>query len=89
MSTTSLEQRVETLESELLALKQQFQSLSARKPNSNWVNEVAGSMKDFPEFDEVMQIIRENREAELAEFDKAERKRKAKRKKVAKSGTTR
>jgi hypothetical protein len=71
MSTSSLEQRVESLESELLALKQQFQSLSARQPNSNWVNEVAGSMKDFPEFEEVRRLMREAREQELAEFDKA------------------
>jgi hypothetical protein len=71
MSAISLEQRVAALESELQALKRQIHPLSSRKPNPNWLNEVAGSMKDFPEWDEVMQICREMREAELAEFDKA------------------
>lgn len=70
MSALSLEQRVTALESELKALKQERYSLSARKPNPDWVNEVVGSMKDFPEWDEVMQICREMREAELAEFDR-------------------
>ena len=70
MSALSLEQRVAALESEVQALKQERYSLSASKPNPNWVSEVAGSMKDFPEWDEVMQICRELREAELAEFDR-------------------
>jgi len=70
MSAISLEQRVAALESEVQQLRGQLQSLSMRKPNPNWLNEVAGSMKDFPEWDEVMQICREMREAELDEFDK-------------------
>lgn len=70
MSALSLEQRVAALEAEVKALKQDRFSLSARKPNPNWVKEVAGSMKDFPEWDEVMQICRELREAELADFDR-------------------
>jgi hypothetical protein len=71
MSAVSLEQRVAALESEVQALKNQSQSLSARKPNPNWFNEVAGSMADFPEFAEVRRHMKEAREAELAEFDKA------------------
>lgn len=71
MSAVSIEQRVAALETEMQTLKGQFQSLSARKPNSNWFDEVAGSMKDFPEFAEVRRHMREAREAELAEFDKA------------------
>jgi hypothetical protein len=51
-------------------LKREVRLLSARKPNPNWLNEVAGSMKDFPEFEEIQKIMRELREAELAEFDK-------------------
>lgn len=71
MITVTLEQRVAELESEVQALKNQFRSLSARKPNPNWFNEVAGSMADFPDFAEVRRHMREAREAELAEFDKA------------------
>jgi hypothetical protein len=71
MSTETLEQRVAALETEVQTLKHQFQSLSARKPNPNWFNEVAGSMSDFPEFAEVRRHMKEAREAELSEFDKA------------------
>jgi hypothetical protein len=71
MPTTSLEQRVAALEFEVQELKGQQRSLSARKPNPNWFRQVAGSMKDFPEFKEVRQLMRESRDAELAEIDKA------------------
>jgi hypothetical protein len=71
MPAASLEQRVAALEFEMQELKGKHQSLSARKPNPNWFNEVAGSMKDFPEFAEVRRYMREAREAELAEFDKS------------------
>jgi hypothetical protein len=71
MSATSLEQRVAALEFEMQELKGQYRSLSGRKPNPNWFNDVAGSMKDFPEFEEVRRYMCEVREAELAEFDKA------------------
>ena len=70
MSTVSLEERVTALESELRTLKQELHSLSGRQPNPNWFKEVAGSMADFPEFQEVRRRMREAREAELAEFDK-------------------
>jgi hypothetical protein len=67
----TLEQRVAALEYEMQELKGGYQSLSARKPNPNWFNEVAGSRKDFPVFAEVRRSMREAREAELAEFDKS------------------
>jgi len=72
MSADTLEQRVAALESDVraLKLKGQAQLFSKANPNPNWVEEVAGSMKDFPEFEEVRKIIREMREAELAEFDR-------------------
>jgi predicted RNA binding protein YcfA (HicA-like mRNA interferase family) len=35
------------IQNELRELKGQFHSLSARKPNPNWFNEVAGSMETF------------------------------------------
>ena len=72
MSAISLEQRVAALESDVRALKLKGQTrlFSRHNPNPHWVEEVAGSMKDFPEFEEVRQIMRELREAELAEFDR-------------------
>jgi hypothetical protein len=72
MSTESLEQRIAALESDVRALKMkgQAQLFSKDNPNPDWVQEIAGSMKDFPEFDEVRRFIREAREAELAEFDR-------------------
>jgi hypothetical protein len=72
MPTDTLEQRVAALERDVRALKSKGQSqlFSKDNPNPNWVDEVAGSMKDFPEFDEVRKIMREAREAELAEFDR-------------------
>jgi len=71
MPTDTLEQRVAALERDVRALKAkgQPQLFSKASPNPNWVEEVAGSMKGFPEFDEVRKIMREMREAELAEFD--------------------
>jgi hypothetical protein len=70
MSANTLEQRVAALENEVRALKQQgeAQLFSKANPNPHWVEEVAGSMKDSPEFDEVRQIMRELREAELEEL---------------------
>jgi hypothetical protein len=70
MSAVSLEQRVAALESQVQQLKRELHALSVQKPNSHWLDQVAGSMRDFPEWDEVMQICRDMREAELAEFDK-------------------
>ncbi|HUE70123.1 MAG TPA: hypothetical protein VMP01_04470 [Pirellulaceae bacterium] len=71
MSAVSLEQRVAALESELHLLRGQVQSLSSRSPNPNWLHQVAGSMEEFPEWDTVLQICGELREAELANFDKS------------------
>ena len=56
MSVKSLEQRVAALEFDVRALKakRQTQLFSKQNPNPNWVEEVAGSMRDFPEFDDVL-----------------------------------
>lgn len=72
MSANTLEERVAALENDVRALKQkgQAQLFSKTSPNPNWVEEVAGSMKDSPEFDEVRKIMRDMREMELAEFDR-------------------
>jgi hypothetical protein len=71
MSATTLEQRVAALERDVSELKSkgQPQLFSKANPNPSWVEEVAGSMKDSPEFDEVCKIMREMRETELSDFD--------------------
>ena len=56
----SLEQRVAALESELAELKRQ---LGRARSNGNWVDEISGSMKSFPEFEEVTRLGREFRES--------------------------
>ena len=64
MSMVSLEERMNALESELQTLKNEVRSLSGRRPNPNWYNEVAGSMAEFPEFAEVRQHMREARDTQ-------------------------
>ena len=55
----SLETRVATLEQEVEFLKQQA---TRPKGSSSWLDQVVGSMKDFPEFEEVLRLGRELRE---------------------------
>ncbi len=57
---SSLEERLATLEQEVAYIKRQ---LSAVGTNGNWVDEVSGSMKPFPEFDDVVRLGREFRES--------------------------
>lgn len=50
----SLEQRVALLEDEVASLKRQI-----ARPNdtqANWVDDMTGSMKDYPEFKEVLRL---------------------------------
>ena len=60
MSMT-VEQRLETVEKDLAALKCEVSSL---KPNGNWIDAIRGSFKDDPEFDEVLRLGKEIRDAE-------------------------
>ena len=53
-----VEERLAVLEAEVAALKRTV------KPNPNWFDCVAGSMKDDPEFDEVLRLGREIRQAD-------------------------
>jgi hypothetical protein len=57
---TSLEKRLELLEREVAQIKLR---LATPQANGNWVDEIAGSMKSFPEFDEVVRLGREFRES--------------------------
>ena len=56
----SLEQRVTALESELAKVKRRLELSNSK---GNWVDELSGSMKSFPEFEEVVRLGREFRES--------------------------
>jgi hypothetical protein len=57
---STVEDRLSVLESEVQAVKRQLASI--RKPRV-WLDEVAGSMDDWPEFDEVLQLGRAFRQS--------------------------
>lgn len=56
-----LEQRVAQLEAEVAELKRHL-NLPLSTPD--WIARISGSMKDYPEFDEVVRLGREFREAQ-------------------------
>ena len=58
---TSLEERVKVLEKEVADLKQRLLDLSFR---GTWLEKVIGSMKDEPEFGEVLRLGAEIRAAD-------------------------
>ena len=58
----SLEERVALLEDEVAALKHQITRPGTAR--SNWVDEMTGSMKDLPEFREVLRLGAEWRNAQ-------------------------
>ncbi len=60
MSKT-IEQRLETVERDLAALKGEVRTL---KPDPNWISAICGTFKDDPEFDEVLRLGKELRDAE-------------------------
>ncbi len=59
--TSHLEQRVSTLETELLAIKRLLAKSS--QPKSPWWLKVAGSFEQDPTFDEVVQLGQEWRKS--------------------------
>jgi hypothetical protein len=63
MSMT-IEQRLENVERELAALKGEIKAL---KPEPNWISAISGTFKDDPEFDEVLRLGKEIRDADRPE----------------------
>ena len=71
---TSLEQRLEAIEAEIAQLKQRIapgepdDGSQTRQPQthpeSNWLEQITGSFKDDPIFDEVLAYGREFRDAD-------------------------
>jgi hypothetical protein len=64
MSTETLEQRLSAVETAIAQLKQQNSSQSA-----NWLEQITGSFKDDPIFDEVLAYGREFRDSDRPHDD--------------------
>jgi len=60
-SAKSIEERLATVERELAELKTRLPP--ATKPG-NWIEKISGSFKDDPEFDEILRLGREFRQAD-------------------------
>ena len=61
MSETSLEQRLAAVETAVIELQRRLDSLS---PSPNWLDQVIGSLKDEPAFEEVIAHGKAIREAD-------------------------
>ncbi len=55
---STVDSRLTALESELQAVKDQLARISEHRP---WLDEIAGSMDTWPEFEEALQLGREFR----------------------------
>ena len=63
---SSIEERLAAVEREIAELRQ-WRTASRLKvpPGGNWVEAISGSMKDFPEFEQVLEYGREIRRQQL------------------------
>ena len=57
----SVEQRLAKVERELAILKSQIDAYSRRQ---NWIDAISGSFKDDPEFEEIVRLGKEIRDAD-------------------------
>ena len=57
----SIEERVAKVEKEIERLKNQS---NGSKNKSNWISDISGSFKDDAEFDEILRLGREERQAD-------------------------
>ncbi len=60
------EERLSQVERDLAELKSQVHRLGTAK---NWIDQVRGSFQDDPQFDEVLRLGRELRQAERAQAE--------------------
>jgi hypothetical protein len=60
-TTTTIEERVESLEREMAELKRK---LTPAKQDDNWVDRITGIMADDPHFAEIVRLGREARMAD-------------------------
>ena len=69
MATTTVEQRLLALEREVAEIKSRLGTAPAQPADADWVSAISGSMKDDPEFDEVVKLGREIRRADAVDPD--------------------
>ncbi len=62
----TVEQRLAVLEEQVAELRQRFDS---SQRSNTWLDRVAGSFRDQPEFDEVLRLGREIRQADRPAAD--------------------
>lgn len=61
MAERTVEERLDALERDVAWLKQRLGEVLTRP---NWLEQISGSMKDYPEFEEVVRLGREIRQAD-------------------------
>jgi len=57
-ANANIEQRLEAVEMELARLREAIETPSSKK---SWIDQIAGSMAEYPEFDEVVEYGRQFR----------------------------
>lgn len=62
----TIEERLAKLEKEVAELKAEIERQNSKE---NWIKKIEGSFKDDPEFDEIIRLGREIREADRLEND--------------------
>ena len=60
----TLEERMSHVEQDLAKLKSQVDRLN---PKENWIDRITGSFKDDPDFEEILRLGREIRQADRLE----------------------
>lgn len=59
--TSTIEQRLAHVESDVAQLKSQLTGLGTK---ANWLDQITGSFKDDPDFDEVLRLAHEIRQSD-------------------------
>jgi hypothetical protein len=60
-NSSTIEDRLARVEEEVVFLKSQFNGLRSK---DHWIDQILGSFKDDPEFDEVLKLGRQIRQAD-------------------------
>ncbi len=64
--SSTIEERLEHIEKDVAHLKSQVDRLHSK---GNWIDQITGSFKDDPEFDEILRLGREIRQAERLDVE--------------------
>jgi len=74
VASKSIEERMTALEQELAQLKQQIQH-GSQHDSTPWWQQISGTFKDCPEFDEAMRLGRKWRDSQRMPYDREDRNR--------------